>query len=300
MSLRLAILCPGQGAQQAGMFELARSDAAVARQLDGWGLPALDTMFANRTAQPLVVGAGCAMWEALRARIPRPSLVTGYSVGEVTAMAVAGMLDAPAAIGLATRRALLMDACVDPALPQGLAAASGLSRDQLVPLLGAVDDSLQLAIENGIDQFIVGGPVAALENLAASVDDAGGRLQMLPVSVASHTPWMAAAVLPLQTWLAQSPLRAPQLRLVSGSGANTITTVAAAIDALTRQTVETVRWSACMDVMAEFGINAALELGPGAGLSRMLAARHPGIVCRSVADFRSLDGIVTWVNRLAD
>ena len=302
MSLRLAILCPGQGAQQAGMFDLARNDAAVARQIDGWGLPSLETMFANLSAQPLVVGAGCAMWEALRVRIPKPWLVTGYSVGEVTAMAVAGMLDAPDAIGLATHRARLMDACVNPALPQGLAAASGLSCDQLTPLLDPVDDRLRLhiAIENGIDQYIVGGTVAALEQLVARVASAGGKLQILPVSIASHTPWMGAAVLPLRAWLMQLPLRTPQLRLLSGSGADTIMSVSAAIAALTRKTVETVHWRACMDVMAELGITAALEIGPGAGLSRMLAARHPGIVCRSVADFRSLDGIVAWVDRLGN
>ena len=52
-----------------------------------------------------------------------------------------------------------------------------------------------------------------------------------------------------------------------------------------------------MDAAAEAGITVALELGPGAALARMLQARHPHIACRSVADFRSLDGIVAWLGR---
>jgi [acyl-carrier-protein] S-malonyltransferase len=55
-----------------------------------------------------------------------------------------------------------------------------------------------------------------------------------------------------------------------------------------------------MDAAAEAGITVALELGPGAALSRMMQARHPQIACRSVADFRSLDGIVAWLGRHLD
>jgi [acyl-carrier-protein] S-malonyltransferase len=52
-----------------------------------------------------------------------------------------------------------------------------------------------------------------------------------------------------------------------------------------------------MDAAAEAGITVALELGPGAALSRMLRKRHPDIAARSVADFRTLDGIRRWLER---
>jgi [acyl-carrier-protein] S-malonyltransferase len=47
-------------------------------------------------------------------------------------------------------------------------------------------------------------------------------------------------------------------------------------------------------------MTVALELGPGSALARMLQARHPQIACRSVADFRSLDGIISWLGRQFD
>jgi len=55
-----------------------------------------------------------------------------------------------------------------------------------------------------------------------------------------------------------------------------------------------------MDACLEAGVTVALEMGPGAALARMLQARHPQIACRSVAEFRSLDGIHSWLGRQLD
>ena len=83
---RLAILCPGQGGQHPGMFDLALSDPATAAALAGWGVeraaglapPALpdssEALHDNRVAQPLVVAATLAMKAA-----PMPS-ATGTSM----------------------------------------------------------------------------------------------------------------------------------------------------------------------------------------------------------------------------
>ena len=84
------------------------------------------------------------------------------------------------------------------------------------------------------------------------------------------------------------------------SGAVDVLRKARAVETLSRQLSETIVWSDCMDAAAEAGMTVALELGPGAALARMLQARHPHIACRSVADFRSLDGIVAWLGRHVD
>jgi [acyl-carrier-protein] S-malonyltransferase len=73
--------------------------------------------------------------------------------------------------------------------------------------------------------------------------------------------------------------------------------VGQAIGDLSRQIAEPIRWKDCMDACAEAGATVALELGPGAALSRMLQARHPGIACRAVSEFRSLGGVRAWLER---
>jgi [acyl-carrier-protein] S-malonyltransferase len=87
--------------------------------------------------------------------------------------------------------------------------------------------------------------------------------------------------------------------LLAGVSAATVHDAAQAAELLARQTTTTIRWTDCLDAMLEARIDVALELGPGNALTRMLRERHPGIACRSVADFRSVKGIVAWVEAQA-
>jgi [acyl-carrier-protein] S-malonyltransferase len=111
---------------------------------------------------------------------------------------------------------------------------------------------------------------------------------------------MAPSVGPFADALLAAPFHAMACPVLSGIGAEKIVDKARAAETLSRQLAETILWSECMDAAAEAGITVALELGPGAALSRMMQARHPQIACRSVADFRSLDGIVAWLGRHLD
>lgn len=308
MTPRLALLCSGQGGQHAAMFELARRDAASAQLLDPWLaslLPGLslqavladqDLLFSNRLAQPLIVAATAAIWSALQTQLPAPELVAGYSIGELAAWHVAGAMPAPQAIALAQARAQLMDACLQPQAPQALFAVSGIALRPLASLLAS--QRLHVAIETDADSCIVGGLQQDLQSATAEIERLGGKITLLPVTVASHTPLMAAAVAPFADRLRQQLTLDPALPLLSGLDAQLLTKKEQAIETLSQQLAHTIHWSACMDACAERGVTAALELGPGAALSRMLAARHPHIACRSVSDFRSLQGVVSWLQRL--
>lgn len=308
MASRLAILCSGQGAQHSGMFDLVRTDPTVASLLDAWlspapSIPAVN-LFANRVAQPLLVTCACATWEAIRHHLPQPTAVAGYSIGEVAALAIAGVIDATEAMALARMRAQWMDDCVDPAHPQGLLAVSGVALGDINDLLADMGATgVELAIVNAVDQCILGGlweqgkSGPGLNDLAATFDGMGAQVNRLPVTIASHTRWMRGAVAPLQDHLARLAARTPQARLLAGVNGSAAPGGAAALAALAAQTDRTVRWDACMDSIAEIGITTALELGPGSALSKMLSARHPHIACRSVSEFRSLAGITAWIGR---
>jgi [acyl-carrier-protein] S-malonyltransferase len=307
MASRLALLCPGQGAQHRQMFDLAREDAGASRLLDamvaqaGHDQPLAEVLgndallFSNRFAQPLMVAATLGNWKALAGILPEPALVAGYSIGEVSAYAVAGALSPPAAVALARTRAGMMNACLGQGPAHTLVAVSGLARNIVEPLLR--QSGFHIAIENGEDSLIAGGLAQAGAGLAHAIEAQGGRANPLPVSVASHTPLMQAAVAPFATALREQRFPDPVVPVLSGISAERITRGEKAIEHLSRQLAETILWRDCMDALAEAGITVALELGPGAGLSRMLQARHPQIATRSVSDFRSLDGIAAWLSR---
>ena len=309
MAGRLAILCPGQGAQHAGMFELARLDPGASRLLDAWfGDPQLapllrasvesEERFTNRVAQPSIVAATLAMWTALRARLTEPALVAGYSIGELSAYGVAGALDPVEAVKLAIERARVMDACLENGAAQAMVALSGMPDASVEDLLARF--GFYPAIVTGDDALVAGGPAAQGEALAAAALAAGGRATVLPVAVASHTPLLQGAVAPFAALLERRRWAAPAFPVVSGISAEPVVDVNKAMRELPRQIAEPIRWKDCMDACQEAGVTVALELGPGAALARMLQARHPHIACRSVAEFRSLDGIHSWLQRQLD
>ncbi|MFJ2986453.1 ACP S-malonyltransferase [Collimonas sp. NPDC087041] len=308
MMPRLAILCPGQGGQHPAMFDLLRADPRAAELLDQWLPPAVlgqpleqilsdDTLlFSNLLAQPLIVAATLAAWSALKDVVPAPELVAGYSIGELAAYGVAGALTPQQAIGLARLRANLMDACVQQSPRQVLFAVSGVDVRAMAALLAPLQ--LYVAIETDADSCIAGGHYQDLHQIADDILRLGGRISVLPVTVASHTPLMEAAVAPFAEELRGQLSLDPLLPVLSGLSGQAVTRKELAISELSNQIAHTIHWDDCMDACAERQITVALELGPGSALSSMLRARHPHIACRSVSEFRSLQGVLDWLERL--
>lgn len=304
---RLAILCPGQGSQHPQMFDLASTDSRVHKLLQQWPLGKIcgmplpmvlaehDLLFANRIAQPLIVAAELAIWEAIKHHIPAPALVAGYSIGEVASYGIAGALSAQQVIELAASRALYMDACLEAPTQQALMAISGLRSAATHDLLA--QHGLSIAIENGADNLIVGGWLHSLQAAEPMLMQMGGHLSMIPVEIAAHTRLMLHAVAPFKEQLEHCSFLPFDSPVMAGISAELVAGKKQAVALLPRQIAEKICWAQCMDACAEAGITVALELGPGAALSRMLRTRHPAIETRSVADFRTLAGVLKWLER---
>lgn len=298
----LALLFPGQGAQHAQMlpwlFTQPQAQEALAA-LDaplgpGWRerLPDADWLHRNRTAQPLLTGLCIATWQALADELPAPVAVAGYSVGELAAFSVAGVLRPAEALHLSVLRAQAMDDAAS-GQPGGLLAVQGplaLGRAQAAP-------GLSVAIRIGPERVLVGGPLAALEAAAAGWTALGLRCTRLPIGVASHTPAMAAAADALALALSQVQLQPAHSAVVCNFTGGAARQPAALRAALAGQIAATVRWDECMDSLAERSPHCVLELGPGATLAAMWRERHPGIPVRSADEFRSREGLLDWVRR---
>ena len=292
-----AILCPGQGGQFPAMFTMTGNPILSAVPADSFDriLAQPEQLFANRFAQPLVVGCGLARWQRLRSRLPLPSLVAGYSVGELTAYGVVGALEMDCSSSLVAARAVLMDSCADPLQPQGLLAVSGLLMATLLPVQQR--HRLFVAIVNGVDRVVLGGLHSDLLAAERELQTMGAVCSSLPVSVASHTPLMQPAAVEFAAVLANASWSDFQIPVLSGTSALKVRTPTQAQCALVDQLTTTIVWQDCMDACVENGITTTLELGPGDALSRMMQARHPTVAARSVDAFRSLDAACDWVLR---
>lgn len=298
----LAIACPGQGAQHPAMFELALQSPAAGQWLAAYSDAAdVDVvglarhgrdLFANRHAQILMCGATVATWVALRERLAMPDLFLGYSVGEMSAYGCAGIWTPAQLADIVTQRAALMDAAAPS--DAGLMAVKGLDADALQAICRRHD--LAVAIVNADDHTILGGTQVAMADAEAQLVARGVWCQVLDVAVPAHTPSMRAAEAGFRTALEQSQMAMPLSPVLAGVSGCETTTRAEIAATLAAQISQTVRWQDCMRSAVERGVSVVLELGPGKSLSRMFDELGEPLESRSVDDFRSLDGVVRWVD----
>ena len=311
--MSLAILCSGQGPQHPGMFALTGHTPEVADLFtqaagllggrDPREVVRSDTAAAlhqNRVGQILCTLQALAATAGLRDALPQKLLVAGYSVGEVAAWGVAGLVDAAITLDLVVRRAEAMDAASAPG--EGLLFVRGLTRDTVNRLCRRYDAAV--AIVNPRDAYVVGGAGDALDALAEDAQKRGAaRVVRVAVNVAAHTSRLAAASVEFLKVLDHAPIkRTPtrNVRLFSGIDGSAVLDIPAATDKLAAQISHTVQWADCLGGCVEAGANTFLELGPGRALSEMASSAYPAIPARSLEDFRTLQGVRAWLNRLPD
>lgn len=304
----LALLCSGQGTQHREMLRLTENlpvaepiFAAAARALGADPRKLLQTagdsaLHENRTAQILCVTQALAARTLLSdALLHRLHIVAGYSVGELASWGVTGLLTPAQTIDLSGTRADIMNGASAP--DDGLASVRGLARESVERL--AQQTQIEIAISNPNDVFIVGGNSLSLREFCEAALAAGAqRAALLPVTVASHTSRLTGAVAPFRAAIAaQHPLRPPAgTILLKGLDGSPVFDIESGMDALAQQLNSPIDWSACLAAAVERGATLFLELGPGRALAEMARAAHPCIPARSLEDFRTAEGVLTWIN----
>ncbi|MBL8468607.1 acyltransferase domain-containing protein [Methyloversatilis discipulorum] len=294
--MRLAVLFSGQGGQSSEHLSELRADADTRARLPALDALRDDDLASNVTAQVVISALQALRWRRLAPRLPQPVLFAGYSLGELSAFAIARRLPPKDWFDLAARRAALMDAAT--ACPSGLLAVQGMPE---AALRAALDGSgCSIAIRNGDAHFVVGGASIALSELEHTLPTHGARRCVrLAVRTPSHTPLLAAARAPLAEALtpwADGRLSVP---VIAGIDGRVRRDAADAVRALAAQVAQTIDWSTCMDTLLEYAPDAVLEIGPGNALARMLAERAPDLPVRAIDDFSGDAAVVDWLERMA-
>jgi [acyl-carrier-protein] S-malonyltransferase len=306
----IAILCSGQGGQHAGMFSLT-GDAPEASALFAQATPLLgrdprswvcsageDALHQNRTAQLLCTLQALSAAAVLGDLLPQRRCVAGYSVGEVAAWSIAGLIAETDALDLVTQRAEAMDATRKS--EEGMLFVRGLSRAAIDELCARREAAI--AIVNPGDAWVLGGQRSALDAISIEAVRLGAsRVVPVAVRVASHTYLMADASPVFRGNLAAVRIqRAPRAgaRLFSGIDGTAVFDTLVGLDKLASQISHPVQWASCLTSCVEAGARVFFELGPGHALADMAAGAYPGTTARSFDDFRSLQGVRAWLQRV--
>ncbi|MFF7317246.1 ACP S-malonyltransferase [Streptomyces albogriseolus] len=280
----LVLVAPGQGSQTPGFLtewlELPGAADRVAAWSDAIGLDLAhygtkvdaDAIRDTAVAQPLLVAAGLLSASALGDI--DPGAVAGHSVGEITAAALAGVLDDASALSLVRKRGLAM-ADAAAITETGMAALLGGDPEVTVPHLEKL--GLTPANINGAGQIVAAGTKEQLDALQADKPEGVRRVVPLQVAGAFHTHHMGPAVDTLAEAAKALAPADPKVAYVSNKDGRTVASGAEVLERLVGQVANPVRWDLCMETFKELGVTALLELCPGGTLTGLAKRALPGV-----------------------
>jgi [acyl-carrier-protein] S-malonyltransferase len=267
-----AVLFPGQGVGDASSRELV---AAVRPELlelatELVGNDPFERMSEGTAhAQPAVYCASIAGYEQLGR--PRPEYFAGHSLGEIGALAAAGAIDDADGLRIVVARGRVMDEVARRGEPGGMLAV-GSSRDGAAAL--AAEHGLTLANENSPQQFVLSGPLPAIEVAEAAAKGTGVRAKKLAVAGAFHTEAMASGVGPFRAALDAVDFHEPETPVISSTTAEAFEDDVR--DTLAASLTSPIRWTAVLVRLRELGVTRYVDVGPG----KVLA----GLVRRTIDD----------------
>jgi [acyl-carrier-protein] S-malonyltransferase len=286
----LAILFPGQAAQEVGMgrdvfdaFRAARNIFEAAD--DALDMPLSKLCFEGpeqelrRTEiqQPAILTTSIALLRSLEEEIGPldPGYVGGHSLGEYSALVAAGALEFQDAVRTVRLRGRLMQEAVADGRG-AMAAVIGVGSE-------VVDDACARAVEetglivtpanyNSPHQIVVAGDAAAVEIACNRARELGAKKTIqLAVSAPFHCSLMEPAAEKLESELAQLHFRDADPPVITNVEAEPNTNAARMAELLRKQVTAPVRFTDMIAKMKALGVDHYLEVGPGRVLSGLIA-----------------------------
>ena len=303
-----AFVFPGQGSQAVGMLD-AWGDNADVRQTLAEASDALgddltrliregpkEQLDLTTNTQPVMLTAGIACYRAWLAQTGRrPALVAGHSLGEYTALVVAGSLSLADALPLVRFRAQAMQDAV-PVGVGAMAAILGLDADLVrqgcAEAAAATGEAVAAANFNDPKQTVIAGTKAGVDK-ACELLKAKGAKRTLPLAVSApfHSSLMKPAAERLKEKLASTRFAPPQIPVLNNIDVAVQTEAEAIRDALYRQAFGPVRWVELVQAIRARGLTHIIECGPGKTLAGMVKRIDPLAVAGNVLDPATLAGV---------
>ena len=255
-----AALFPGQGSHTPEMRDLVaqRAPELLERVTELVGEDPFPRAGENtRYAQPAIFCASIAGWDALNLH---PSAAAGHSLGELAALAAAGVLSREDALELVVLRGKLMGEARNGSM-LALVGASLEDAREIAEAGGVI-----VANDNAPGQVVLSGSVDALDRTEEVANERKTRVIRLDVAGAFHSPAMEPSVAPFREALDAVQVNNPKFTVFSGASARPFVDVRTELaDAL----VKPVRWRETVIAMHEAGAPSFVEVGPGKVLARM-------------------------------
>jgi [acyl-carrier-protein] S-malonyltransferase len=270
------------GSDLVEQFPVARDVYARASAIVGYDMTELsfrdprEELGLTRFTQPALLTHEVACLEAFRSLVGdriRPVLTAGHSLGEYSALVLAGALTFENALKLVSRRGELMSE-----FGRGGMVATTLD----LPSAMALADKHFCGIGgcNLPDQTVVAGESADLDRLVVEMESVHPKKRAVRLNTegAFHTYLMVAAAHEFRKVLEQTEFSAVTTNVLSNYTGKLHENAAAAIRSrLFFQLFNPVRWVGCMNTAIDIGIDTVIEFGGGIGKGEGPDGKRPNL-----------------------
>ena len=279
--MKKAYVFPGQGAQFSGMGKELYENSAEAREMfelanDILGFRITDMMFdgsAEDLRQTNVTQPAVFLHSVILAKVlgVEPAAVAGHSLGEFSALVVAGALSFENGLRLVAKRAVAMQKACEVE-PGTMAAVMRLADETIEQVCEGIDGVVVAANYNCPGQLVISGAVDAVNEACEKLKAAGARRALvLPVGGAFHSPLMEPARQELAAAIEQADFKEPICPIYQNVDAQPHTSPAEIKANLIAQLTAPVRWTQTVECMVADGVTDFVELGPGAVLQGLIS-----------------------------
>ena len=200
-------------------------------------------------------------------------MVAGHSLGELSALVVAGALSFEDGLKLVYARAMAMQKACE-AVPGTMAAVIGLPDETIETICSecSSDDNIVIpANYNCPGQLVISGSKVAIEQACEKLKAAGAK-RALPLKVggAFHSPLMQPAKEELQKAIENTTFSTPKCPVYQNVDGKPHTDAAEIKLNLIAQLTSSVRWTSSVQNMIADGADDFTECGPGKTLQGMI------------------------------
>jgi [acyl-carrier-protein] S-malonyltransferase len=218
--------------------------------------------------QPALLVTSLAAWQAMLANDwSPPNYVAGHSLGEFTALVVAGSLTFPEGLALVRRRGELMKAAGERD-PGAMAAVLALDVTQVEAICKQAQDDtgrpVQVANDNCPGQAVISGDRLALDQAVDLAKQAGARkVVTLPISIAAHSALMESAAADFAAAVDAATIAPPSVPVIGNVSGSPLTSASEIRAELKAQLTSPVRWTGSMTYLLDRDVTEFVEVGPG-------------------------------------
>lgn len=303
----IALLFPGQGAQQVGMgkalsevFPAARRTFEEANDHLGYDLAKIcfegphDDLMSTRHCQPAVLTNSVAAWRVARDHGVVGDLTMGHSLGEYAALVACGSLSFEEALRLVEARG---EATTDVVAsnPGSMAALLGAS-DEDVEALCIEAGEVWPANYNCPGQIVASGRQRGIDRLLDLARARGIKAKLLDIDGAFHSSVMAPAADKLRETLSGVKINTPSLPFLSATSA-AFERGERLRSLLAQQLTAPVRFTQTVKMALDHGVDSFVEFGHRRVLVGLVRRIRPGIEAIHLGDPADLPALLALAGR---